>query len=250
MGIIEKLKNDFSRNEEIKHMIDRGVNFKEIAKKYKVSVGLPDYLNKNFDTVQENLLRKINHYDNVKDLFLDGNTLNEIAEKLNTTKQNISRIIKLCEINSKQGGISKQKRDNLADVKRLHEEGYTLEEISKALNFDEMKVRCYSYELDIDLKTKTELRINERKELIIRLRNEGKTQKYISEKVGITQSYVSKILLDEDLRTRKTRQEYIERDCNIQEDYNGGMSKEDIMDKYNINDLNLMRILKKELTDC
>lgn len=245
MDAILKLKEDLNRNEEIKMLLESGCSVKKISEVYNVSIGLPEYLKNNFEDVQGNLKNKISYYERVVMLFLKGSTVTKIAELEGTTKQNISRILKLCNVNRKDGGSSKTKSLNLAQVKKLHEEGLSLEDITLKLDFDEMKVRHYAYEMGIDLKTDTELRVNKQTDLVVILRENGKTQKEIADYLGISQAYVSKILLGEDMRVRKTREEYILRDDKIYSDYCNGLVISELVDKYNLSELNIRRIITK-----
>jgi transcriptional regulator with XRE-family HTH domain len=242
---LNKLKEDLDRNIKIKEQLDKGVTLREIADSFGVSIGLPNYLRNSFDEVQDNLKLKIEYYERVMRLFKEGKTLNQIAEAEGTTKQNISRILKLGNVARNEGGSSKQKKDNIKLIKKLHGEGKTLEEISEITGFEDMKVRQYAYGAELNLTTSTDIRVHDYIENVLKLRDSEKTQKEIAEELGLSQAYVSKILLTEDKRVRLSKEEYLERDINIRDDSKNGLSLKEMMEKHKLSEVNLRRILYK-----
>lgn len=245
MTNLKQLKEDLLRNKQIKEELDSGKTMKEIAEKHGVSIGLPNYLKTQFDLVQGNLQGRIDYYERVLDNFIKGYTLTEIADLEGTTKQNISRILRLGDVDRHEGGKSKKKKDNLKLIKKLHDKGNTLEEIAKITKLDEMKVRQYAYDAEIELITETDIRVKNTIEKVLNYRDIGKTQKDIASELELSQAYVSKILLNEKRRVRMNPDEYEERDKNILNDFESGLGYKELAEKYEISELNVRRIITK-----
>lgn len=242
---LKELKNDYMRNKEIKVMLEEGVSLNNIADKYGVSIGLPNYLKTNYEGVQKNIEERIAKYERVVGLFRKGMNINQIADLDKTTKQNISRILKMAGVTRDEGGTSKSKSDIVERVVDLHERGYTLEDMSAELNVDEVRIRQYSYEAGIDVESASFRRVRRLRRDVVKLRKKGMSQAEIAENLEISQAYVSSILISKDFRSKLHPDEYSKRDERIYEDFKEGLKVKNLCEKYDLNDLNVRRILHK-----
>lgn len=242
---LEDFKKAYERNKKIKEMLNAGNTLREISEKFNISKTLPSLLKNNYEDIQNRLLEKIRTYEKVIELYKEGYTVSEIAEKMGTTKQNISRILKLGNVSRESGGISKRRERIVKKIKEMTEQGITLERISEKLGISEMSVRKYAYDEGIELISETSLRVTRLKEQAIELKKQGMTQVEIAEKLGLSQGYVSKFLLDENIRTRLKEEEYRERDQKIYEEYQKGLTVKELSEKFNLTEINIRRILYK-----
>lgn len=251
VGKLDEMKETFARNMKIKERIDEGYTNQEIAKEFGISTGLPEYLRHNYDDVLDKLADRITLYTNVINMFLDGYTLTEIGEKYDMSKQNVSRILKLENITRSDGGKSKIRMDSVKKIADLTAENKTLSEISEITGLDEAKIRVYAYQEGIPLISNIEMRLEEVSDKVFKLREQGMAQTAIAKRLGISQAYVSKILLGANMRVRGTRKEYAERDAKIVADYlamDKSMSKnkriQALVEKHGLKEMNVSRIIR------
>lgn len=252
VGKLAEMKETFARNMEIKDRIDEGHSNAEIAKEFGISTGLPEYLRKNYDEVQNQLADRVTMYTDVIDMFLDGYTLTEIGEKYDMSKQNVSRILKLENISRSDGGKSKIRMDSVKKIADLTAENKTLTEIAEITGLDEAKIRVYAYQENIPLISNIEMRLEEVSDKVFKLRDKGMAQTAIAKRLGISQAYVSKILLGANMRVRGTRAEYEERDKKIIADYlemDKSLSKNQrvqaLVEKHGLKEMNVSRIIRR-----
>lgn len=238
----------YKKNLEIRECLDKGYAKKDVANKYDLSVAtISKYADDDsFAQIQERLLSKINTIEDIASRYKNGETLIEIAEAYGTSKQNISRQLKMANVTREEGGVSKKKRDNIQKAKKLNALGYKENEIADALGISKDVLRNYAYEEHIELNTETKESVTTLTEEIVRLHDQGYTQHEISEIKDISQAYVSKILLQRGRRKHLTREEYKKRDENVMKlfmTYNGDLAK--VAEDTGLNTQNVNRIVRK-----
>lgn len=247
MKKLSELKSNYLRNIEIRETLESGVTRKEAAVKYNMAIATISKLanNESFESIQSKLRNRILYLETIVEEFKNGRTSSELAEKYNTTKQNISRILKVAEVDRSDGGISKQKQDRLRKIVEYNEMGKTFNEICELLELEPEVVRNYAYEIGIKLRSDTKLRVQMLTEEILDLHKKGKTQIEISEELDVSQSYVSKILLMHNVRSLERPEAYEERDKYILKLYLYGKTVNEIVEETKLSEPNVRRILYK-----
>lgn len=242
------MRLNYKRNLDIRENLDAGYPKKDIATKFGLSIAtISKYADdEEFTQIQERLLKKINDIEDMVQRYKNGQTLLEIANLYDTSKQNISRQLKMANVHREDGGISKKKRENIKKAKKLSALGYKEEEIAEALGITKDVLRNYAYEEGMELYTDTKQNVETLTDEIVRLHDQGYTQHQISEIKEISQAYVSKILLKEGRRKHLTREEYKKRDENVMKLFmaNGG-DLEKVAEETGLNIQNVNRIVKK-----
>lgn len=275
VNMIDKLKNTLERNEGILADLESGMKASDVAKKYGVSPGTPPSIRENYDELKVMHETQLQYYLDIIELFEEnGKTVTEIADMMGTTKQNVSRILKVCEVSRDSGGRSKEKTEILealrvasekvaeiefdvmsyVNTKKLVEfvkaEGLTLESFADAHEIKVVKVRNLAKANGFKLLSNNDVDGILLRSHVIHLRDVMKyTQVEIAEELNISQAYVSKILLDAGLRVRMPKDVYEVRDAQILEDHAKGMDVKELMIKYDLKEVNVRRILYKEKDD-
>lgn len=247
MKSLSYIRNEYERNEELRGLLVEGKSLEELKKKYDVSMSLLTRLKyeDSYNEIQNKLKNRIDNLTEVSDYFKEGYTLEELADMYGTTRQNISRMLKIAEVDRSEGGVSKQKHDRMEQIKDYAEEGLTLEDICEKLELHEDMVRNYAYSMDIVLHSRTKERVTQLISDILKLRKEGHTQSSICKLLDVSQSYVSKILLTHEGRTFLTPEEYLKRDIKVLQMSEEGKSIEEIMQEFDLSESNVRRILYK-----
>lgn len=247
MKSISDIRNEYERNKLVRASILDGMDLEEVQRKYDVKSSFVRRLSKEsgFLEVQSKLEERMDSVLKLAEDFKDGMTLEDLSEHYGMTRQNVSRILKIAEVKRSEGGVSKLKEKRMKKLKEYYEEGYTLEKICEKLDLEEEMVRNYAYELGLTLNSETKERVTKLVDDILKMREDGKTQSTISKVLGVSQSYVSKILLTNDERTFKSYEEYEERDRKVKMMDDSGKEIKEIMKVMGLSESNVRRILYK-----
>lgn len=202
--LLKELKDSYKVNEKIKEAREAGLTVTEIARLVERHPNSIDNLLEDFTNMQERLLARINSYEYVRDEFKKGKKLKEIADHLGVSRQRIEQMIKHMELDLSKGGIRKRHRLIKERILELHEEGKVLEDMSEDVGVSVGITKRHIDELGLTVETRRAREVRLTREKILRLYyEEGKTQVEIAEIMGMVQTNISRILLDERNKAKK-----------------------------------------------
>lgn len=270
MRNIERLKERYKENQQIKELVDKWLYPKEIMEILRPNEELSEEEKSHFnsriyvlkDTAKyekeqrdiENIIPQI---EECIKLYNSGLAIAQVAKKMDVSTQTIIRWLRHnCNaLTPREDETDTEKRKTL--LQSYHEQGKTIEEVAELLGVTIPTIKGYISSLGFSfpsskLEEQKQREISLRAE-IMQLRNQGLTQKAIAQKVGRTQAFVSTVLTSNGIRTlakrtRITREEAKAKKPKILELYLSGVTNQnDIASQLQVSQSFVSKVLSESI---
>lgn len=197
-------------------------------------------------------IERIEHY---KEQYEEGLSLEEIGKKEGITRERIRQHLKFVK-NERNDYEALKKTTQVRKKKKAAIMNYinnnpnkTLDVYVADLPYNKQTIREAMKELGVEIKTKKEIKREERNRAIIELSDKGLSDKVIAEKLETSRSNVGLILMEKGNREprRLTGKAKEKRDKLLIQDYKNGMTQEDMMSKYRLS-VNSVAMITKSVS--
>lgn len=246
MNTLDRLKERYERDAQIKKDLNKGATPKEIRLKYKVSKLVKYKDDAQFAESQRKMKERIDDLEKLIEDFKNGKSHQELADERGISRQAVSELLLRLGLTWKDGGLHtktlEKEREVLASIKA----GKTVKDIKILHKVDAVYIKKVAEANGLTLITARQERINR----AVELRKQGKTQAEIGAILGVTQNAVSQYLIAAAPKSRKPRgrvrsSELNQRDEKVVQLYKNFKSVPEIAKEVGRSELTIRQILSK-----